>query len=218
MKGAKAPEGVVPEQEGMQEEGREMTQKEQAYVGGLMTMLHSKETSGNVVAMLKSAPPERSIPEAAMMVTEQMNTMLQEKGQKVDVETRLLGGVFVVQDLIEIGNASSSFDQELGEEAFPMLFEITMEQVVQKGLEDGTIDPVELQEKVEPLMRDGQRQAGLTAGEMNDVPAEANQRTAMEAYASGRERAAVDGMATKQAAENRSGMMQQGPPQAQGGQ
>jgi len=196
------------EPEGIEE--RDLNPKEQAYISGLMKMLHSPQTSGQVVSILKSAPPERSIPEATLLVNEQMEKAIQQKGQKVPLETKLVGGAYLVQDLIEIGNAAQAYEQEIPEDAVPMLLEVAMEGYIKKGLDDGTIDPVELQQKIEPLMRKGQRENGLLMGEMTDVPPEPNQRTAMEKYATDRERAATDKIATKQAAQNRQGMMQGG--------
>lgn len=212
-----APQGnTTPPASGMTEDDMirmqgQMTQQDQAYINGLMKMLHSPKTGGKVVEMLKSAPPEKSIPQAAMMINGQFEAMLGEKGQKASLETRLMGGVYLVSDLVEIGDAAAAWEQPLDpENDLPLLLEGTIQMYIEKGLADGTIDPIELQQKVEPLMSDEHRQLGLEAANMTGIPTEPDQSTAMEAYASQRERKVMDKASNQQANSQRSQMMQGG--------
>jgi hypothetical protein len=204
---ALAPQGVmrnpVGEQPAMQQEqptspplegesggesgGAELSQADQAYISGLMKLLHSKDTAPHVEEMLKSGPPEQTIPATALQINGQME---EAAGQKPPLETALIAGVYLVQDLIEIGNAAGYFELQDPEQMKPIL-QTTMQQYIEAGLQDGTIDPVELQEKVEPLMDEEQRATGMQAAELTGIPKAPTQETAMSAYGRQMERKGV---------------------------
>lgn len=202
-------EGVSPEtQEAPQ---AEMSQKDHVYVAGLMKLLHSKETSGNIVGMLKSAPPEKSIPQAAMTIFDQYDKAISSKGGDTSLETKFIGGVYIVQDLIEIGNASRAWEQEVDpEQGIPEYLQRSLQPFIEKGLADGSIDPVELQAVIEPMMNDDQVAYGMQAAEATGTPMIAGQQAAMETYASQRERKAMSKATDKQAGQNRQQMLQGG--------
>ena len=155
----------------------------QAYVMGLSKMLHGKKTQPQVVQMLKSGgPPEQLVPQVALLVNDQMESAVKQKGQKPSLEVLLGAAQFLVGDLVEMGNALGVFQVETEEQVAPIL-QNTMQTYIEKGLKDGSIDPVELQQKVEPLMPEDMRQKALGIAEAEGLPAEPNQMTAMEAYA-----------------------------------
>ena len=155
----------------------------QAYVMGLSKMLHGKKTQPQVVQMLKSGgPPEQLVPQVALLVNDQMESAVKQKGQKPSLEVLLGAAQFLVGDLVEMGNALGVFQVETEEQVAPIL-QNTMQTYIEKGLKDGSIDPIELQQKVEPLMPEDMRQKALGIAEANGLPAEPNQMTAMEAYA-----------------------------------
>lgn len=155
-----------------------MSRADQAYISGLMKLLHSKETAPSVEEMLQSGPPEKTIPVIALQINDQMEQAVE---KKPSLETALAAGTYLVQDLIEIGNAAGFFQIETEEQIKPIL-QGTIQQYIEKGLKEGTIDPVELQEKVEPLMDDDQRATGMQAAELTGIPKGPTQDTAMAAY------------------------------------
>lgn len=170
-----------------QTEPEQMTKADQAYLSGLMKILHSKQTAPQVDAMLQSAPPEKSIPQAALVINEQMETAVSQKSGKPSLETLLKAGVYLVSDLIEIGNTGGFF-QVQDEQQTRLILETTLKQYITKGLEDGSIDPVELQAKVEPLMTEDQRATGIRAAQLTGTKLEPDERTVMAAYGAKRER------------------------------
>jgi hypothetical protein len=163
-----------------------MEKEATAYITGLMKMLHSKETSKDVVAMLKSGAPELVIPKTALTINKQMEEAVTARGQKPSLEVLLNAGVYLVNDLIEIGNAAQIFSIQ-GEEAMAPILQETMQTYIQAGLKDKSIDPIELQQAVEPLMDDEQKAAGLEGAKAGGIPEAPNQMTAMEQYASKRQ-------------------------------
>lgn len=159
-------------------EGKELSKADQAYLSGLMKLLHSKETAPSVEEMLKSGPPEKTVPVVALQINSQMEEAV---AKKPSLETSLIAGTYLVQDLIEIGNTAGYFDIQ-DEESIRPILQDTIQQYIEKGLADGSIDPVELQEKVEPLMSEDQKATGMQAAELTGVPTAPTQDTAMAAY------------------------------------
>lgn len=156
-----------------------------AYTTGLMKMLHSKETSPKIMEMLKAGPPEVVVPQTALLVNQQMEDGLKAKGSKPSLETLLSASVYLTQDLVEMGNTAGLF--QVSEEQVGPIMQATMQQYIEKGLKDKSIDPVELQTLVEPLMDEGQQGLALEAGAASGIPTTPDQNTAMEQYATKRE-------------------------------
>lgn len=170
-----------------------LEEETQAYITGLMKMLHSKDTSRNVVEMLSAGAPEKVIPQTALLINQQMEDAARSKGKPPSLEVLLNAGIYLTQDLIEIGNTAGIFEiveeQEVGS-----LIQNTMQQYIEKGLKDKTIDPIELQEKIEPLMDEEHRNLAMEAGSAAGLPAKPDQMTAMEHYASKREQGVLKGV------------------------
>jgi len=163
----------------------------QAYVMGLSKLLHSKQTQPQVVSMLKSTEdPAKSIPQIALMINDQMESAVKGKGKKPSLDVLMGAAQFLVGDLIEMGNAIGIFQIETEEQIAPIL-QGTMQTYIERGLKDGSIDPVELQQKVEPLMPEQDRMKALEIAKAEGIPEQPNQLTAMEAYAAKRERKAA---------------------------
>ena len=169
------------------EEGEKLSQKDQAYIGGLMKMLHSKQTASTIDEMLQAGPPEQTIPEVAMMVSKQMEDAIAKKSQRPELETILKGGIYLVTDLVEIGNTGGFFQVESEEQLQPIM-QATFQRYIEAGLKDGSIDPIELQSKVEPLLNEQQIQFGTQGAEAGGIPMKPDQTTQMSLYGSQMER------------------------------
>ena len=186
--------GDSPEPEGVPTEKptakAKMTPKEEkeatAYVSGLVKLLHGKDTKTKVYEMLQSAPPEVSIPQAALVINNQMEEAVRGKGKPPSLKTLISAGVYLVSDLIEIGN-SGGFFQISEEQAGPIL-QSTLQEYIVQGVKKGTIDPIEIQKVAEENMSPEQKAQGLSAGQANGISAQAGQGQAMEMYAQDRER------------------------------
>ena len=168
---------------------KELSKTDKVYVSGLMKLMHSKKTAPVIDEMLAAGPPEETIPQVALMINEQMESAFKQK-QKVELETLLTGGMYLVSDLIEIGNTGGFFQVE-DEEQVRDITQATFQTYIEKGLKEGTIDPVELQSKVEPLLNEQQKGLGGQFGGEHGVPTQPNEETAMEVYGAQRERAGL---------------------------
>lgn len=163
-------------------------QKEvQAYNSALSRMLHNPKTSGSIVEMLKAGEPMETVPSTALLVNGQMEAQAIKGGKKPSLEILLNAGIFLCSDLIEIGNAAGIFNLQTEEEVGPIV-KTTIQTYIEKGLADGTIDPVELQTLAEPRMTDDHKALGLEAAKGTGISMEADDRVAMQAYGQQMER------------------------------
>ena len=152
---------------GNTEELSPAVQKEmEAYRTILNKILHPKDTRTEVLGMLESGDMEMAVPMAALQIDKMA---ADSTGGKVSTEARLGGGVYIVSELIELGMASGYWPQPTEEEA-QLVFQDTLQDYVEVGLKDGTIDPIELQQGTEGLLNPEQSQMGMQMGQEFDIP------------------------------------------------
>lgn len=138
----------------------EMQGKVDDYTSILMNLMHSKNTRDDVINMLKSSKdPYITIPQAAMAINDSASNQIKTQGGKgVDIETQFMASQYLVQDLMEIGNAYQLF--QVSQEDFGPLLQDSMQMYIERGLKDGSIDPIELQLTAESAMTENQRIGG----------------------------------------------------------
>jgi hypothetical protein len=205
-------EPQAPQESKSPKEDKKLKKEMNVYEGGISKILHGKQSKAKVYEMLKSAPPEKSIPETTMHINMQMIDILSKRGKKPSLEAIFGGTVFTIHELAEIGEAGGFFEQPLNEENIKPVLQASLQKMIEEGVRAKVIDPIELQEKIEPLLSDEQKQMGLQAGQQTGVPAEPNESVAMERYA--QERVMADREQTAKRAAAKGGQMQQA---AQGG-
>lgn len=150
-------------------EDKKKQDKIDSYVVALMNELHGSETRDDVLDILKNGKdPYIGIPEAAMAVNDAAVAKFEQNGVKVDLNTQLNASQYLVNDLMEIGSKFGFF--EVTQDDFAPLLEDSLQTYVERGLKDGTIDPVELQLTAEKFTSENQRIAGLYHGQENGVP------------------------------------------------
>lgn len=167
-----------------QPQGKEMPpalkKKVTAYNAGISQMLHNPKTRNGVYEMLKGGQPEVDIPKAAIAVNKQMEKAVSKEG-KPSLTVLLQGGLFTVGELIDIGHAGGFF--QLEEQDVGLILQDTIQQYIETGLKDKSIDPVELQEAVEPLLNEEQRGIGAQVGQQAGMDERPGTSAAMEKYA-----------------------------------
>ena len=195
-------EETMPQEQGMPQEDTEeikipkaspeLQRQGDAYITALSHLLHSKETAGSVLEMLRSAgdTAQKSVPYTALAVNKQMEEPARAKGKPPALEVLLAAFQFLVGDLIQIGNAAGLFHVESQEEIGAILKE-TLQTYITEGIHNGTVDPVELQEKAEPFMDKEHRELGMRAAKMTGTPDRPDQNTAMQAYGAQQKRAGM---------------------------
>lgn len=132
--------------------------------------IYDPRTKDKVKNMLRDRDPQMAIPMATNAVFGMFEEM-QKKGQKrpMPLEIRLALGVSTFKEILDVGAGLGIIPKMDLEEAQPML-KAAMQQYIQKGLKDKTIDPIELQEKINPLMTEEEGKQGMEAGAQYGVP------------------------------------------------
>lgn len=140
-----------------------------SYVVALMNELHGSETRDDVLDILKNGKdPYIGIPEAAMVVNDAAVAKFEQNGVNVDLNTQFNASLYLVNDLMEIGSKFGFF--EVTQDDFAPLLEDSLQTYIERGLKNGTIDPIELQLTAEKFTTENQRIAGLYYGQENGVP------------------------------------------------
>ena len=156
----------------------------------LMELMHGKKTRDQVVKMLSAAPdPFVTIPEAAMTINDMGVDMMKRGGAPVSVSAQMVASQFILDDLIQLGQASKAF--EWNEQDTPALMEDTYQMYVERGLADNSIDPIQLQAEAEKAMTEEQMAGGVMLGQ-DKVPQKPDQRAITEQYAQKQTRSALD--------------------------
>jgi hypothetical protein len=127
----------------------------------LKNILHGKETREQVLGMLTD-DPLTSLPEAAMNVNDIAMRTMESGGVKVSAEVQMVASSFLLDDLSMLGEASQKFTLEDGD--MEAILEDTFQIYIKRGLDDGSIDPIQLQLETEKLMTEEQIAAGVTMG------------------------------------------------------
>lgn len=196
-----------------QGEGQEMDPKVakqlESYVMILMNIIHGKESAGMVMDVLKSgadeegaeADPFNTVPQAAMAINDMALQITSSEGIDINFSTQLGGSAYLIPDLLELGVAANLWE-ELSEEDVAAVFEDTLEMVITRGLKDGSIDPIQLQLDVEPLMSKNQKSAGDAFASELGLESEPSQQAMSDQHANSRVRKA-EAMSTKQQAQKK---------------
>lgn len=141
------------------------------YISTAMNVMYNDETNPELVALLKSSPPETSVPHAVNQISDMIDGAIKKDGRKVDPSVKMAGMMYITSDLIELGNASKAFDKPLTmEKDFQPLLQSSLQKVIYAGLRDGSIDPVELQAQTEPLLNEQQTAVGFEAAKSLGLP------------------------------------------------
>jgi len=159
----------------------EKKKKEYAsYIDMLMYTIHGEKTRDGIIEMLSSDAPERSVPATALRVNKSVEDGIKKKGQKVANDTKAAGASYLVGDLVELGNTANLWDKQVNADEMKGYLQETMSKYIHTGIKEGTIDPVELQKEVEPLLTDEQRAVGDQLSQRANLPGQATSNMAVD--------------------------------------
>ncbi|RKX64117.1 MAG: hypothetical protein DRP42_06970 [Tenericutes bacterium] len=140
-----------------------------SYTTLMMDLIHNKATSNDIQDMLKSGEPSQTVPATAIQVNHMAEqTVKQSTGSMPSSAAKLGGSVYLVSDLIEVGNTSGIFNVQ-DEAQITQIYQDTLQQYIESGIKDGSIDPIELQQSVEPLLSQEQQETGMAIGQQAGV-------------------------------------------------
>lgn len=179
--------GVLSQQAQGQELDPKLKNQIDVYSTMLTKFIHGKETQQQVLKMLQAGDPIKAIPPAAIAINEQAENAMK---SKPSTDVVLGASVTLVSDLIETGMAAGLFEQP-SDEDISFIYQDTLQIYIEKGLKDGSIDPIQLQKDIEPLMSEEQKQMGQELGKQAGVADEPDERAVLEQYTNNRVGAAA---------------------------
>jgi len=138
----------------------------------LTDMLYDPKTKGSVQKMLSDGPPDVTVPGTVNTVFKRFEDMMGQKNGPMPLDLKLPVGVSLFKEVLELGVGMGVLPQGMNIESSGDLLKATMEQYIKAGLKDKSIDPIELQQQVEPLMTDNDKQIGNRMGRESGVPGE----------------------------------------------
>jgi len=157
------------------------------YVSILMHLIHGEETRATVMEILTGDPkspsdPFMGVPQAAVSVNDMGVNLMKQSGAGVSFTVQLGASVFLINDLIELGYAAGLWEKQ-DEQETAALFEDSMQIVIERGLADGSIDPIQLQLDTESLMSEDQRRAGDSLAAASGMESKPSQQAMTQQYA-----------------------------------
>jgi hypothetical protein len=160
----------------------------------LINLMHSEQTKNETLTMLKDdgdeddseSDPFISIPNAAVTINDMGVALMAESGVTVDFAVQLAGSSLLINDLIQLGYAAELWD-ELSTEEIKAIYEDALQIVIERGLKDGSIDPIQLQLDAEGLMDENQKSAGSQLAQEKGLGEEPSEQAVMEQHGRSRE-------------------------------
>ena len=157
------------------------------YSSVLMNLIHNEKTAQEVMAMLTGDPespsdPFITVPQAALNINDMAVNLMKQSGHDITLDLQIASSIYLVSDLIELGIASDLW-ADLSEEDIGGVFEDFLQLVIERGLKDGSIDPIQLQLEAEQFMPEDMKKASLEEAEMRGMGSEPSQQAMTQQYA-----------------------------------
>ena len=140
----------------------------QAYSDNATIMIWNEKTQPAILQSLQSQKdPMADIAVTANIVNSKLQSAAEKHGEQLTEITLFLGAAHIVSELNVLAEAAGIF--ALSNAQRLESFRQTLQKYFTDGLNNGTIDPVKLQQEIEPLMSPEQRQAGMQAMKENGI-------------------------------------------------
>jgi len=147
----------------------------QSFTSVIMELLHSPKSRDSVTDVLMSnEDPFVTVPMVVLQTNDMAVNLMKQKGVEVPFNIQLAASAALLEDVIHLGYAAVKWE-ELTEEDIAALYEDVLQAAIERGLSDGSIDPIQLQLEVEPLMDEDQKRAGTRFkedAELGDEPSQ----------------------------------------------
>lgn len=141
----------------------------EAYTDNATIVVWSEKTQPTVLQLLQSEEtPAKSIGGATFQLHKQLESGLRQSGEKPTEITLCLGAAHLVSELVALAEVAGLYETSNEERA--EAFRVAVQKYFEDGIRifteqgpdaPGAIDPVKLQQAVEPLMTQEQKQQGL---------------------------------------------------------
>lgn len=150
--------------------------KQMETIGAALTeLVHSPDTKKYVQDTLQSGDPGYTVPYATNMIMDRFESLMEKSGP-MPLEMKLTTGMQAFREVLDVAQAMGVAPKELSEAQQEQLLRGSMQMYIQKGLKEKTIDPIELQTKVEQLMTPEEQLVARGMAKNNNMPYEPTQQ------------------------------------------
>lgn len=164
-------------------------QKQINMVNSMLTdMVYHEDAKASVQSMLKQGPPEMTIPKVVNTLFMKFEDMTAEKKGPIPLDIKLVAGVHLFSEVLELAESMGIVREDLSPDQLQPMLKASIQEYIQRGLKEGSIDPIELQERVEPLLSDEEREIGLGFAKAMEKPEGMTQTIATEGMMQQRQR------------------------------
>ena len=158
------------------EQDQKMGKQLETINAAMMDMMYDPKTKRSIQKSLKDVPPEESIPSVTNMLMSRFEDIMKPKNGEMSLDMKLGVGVMTFTEVTTLAATMGVIPEELPEQQNQELLTKTMQQYIQRGLKEKTIDPVELQMAVEPLLTPEEQALGRQTGQGLEVPGQPTQQ------------------------------------------
>ena len=138
------------------------------YTDNATIAVFSEKSQPAILQLLQSGEdPVQNVAGAAFTVHKQLEAGLQQNGEKISEITLAMGAAHLTSELIVLAEAAKLY--VLNEVQKKDAYQKSVMKYFESGLKDGSIDPVELQKTLEPVMNDQQREYGMQQMEQSGI-------------------------------------------------
>lgn len=139
-----------------------------AYNDNATTVVFSSDSQPAILQSLQQGKNQiQAVADTAFIVNKKLEGSLSKTGEKLTEITLCLGCAHLVSELILLAEAAKLY--KMDEVQRMECFRQSVMKYFAEGLKDGSINPVKLQQTLEPLMNDKQRQFGLNAMQQQGI-------------------------------------------------
>lgn len=154
--------------EDMAELGPAQEAQIEAYKDNATKIVFSEDSQAAVLQQLQSGGnPADSISNTAFVLHKRLEGSMAEQGEKMTEVTLALGAAHLVSELVVLAEAAGLYT--IPNEDRLEAYKLSVSKYFEAGLKDGSIDPVELQKSIEPLMSREQREYGMQQMESQQI-------------------------------------------------
>lgn len=133
-------------------------------------MIYHQDSKSSIQSMLTKGDPGHTIPATVNTVFMKFEDMTKEKLGDMPLDMKLAGGVHLFSEIMELAEAQGVIPEDLPEAQIQPLLKNTIQQYVQRGLKEKTIDPIDLQKRIEPMLSQQEREVGAHMADATGTP------------------------------------------------
>jgi hypothetical protein len=139
-----------------------------AYTDNATIVVFSEKSQPAILQSLQAGQdPVANVANTLFLVHGQLESSLAKDGEKMTEITMAIGGAHLTSELIVLAEAAKLYT--LDETQKMDAYQKGIMRYFEAGLKDGSIDPVELQKTLEPVMNDKQREFGMRGMEQGGI-------------------------------------------------